>query len=47
MLIEFGCKGTTFFANNRLFLRIFVCELLELFFFFSAIELLSRFPREQ
>ena len=32
MLIEFGCKGTTFFANNRLFLRIFVCELLELFF---------------
>ena len=48
MLIEFGCKGTTFFANNRLFLRIFVCELLELFFFlFSAIELLCRFPREQ
>ena len=49
MLIEFGCKGTTFSANNRLFLRIFVCELLELFFFFflfSAIELLSRFPRE-
>ena len=32
MLIEFGCKGTTFFANNRRFLRIFVCELLELFF---------------
>ena len=27
MLIEFGCKGTTFFANNRLFLRIFVCEI--------------------
>ena len=48
MLIEFGCKGTTFSANNRLFLRIFVCELLELsFFLFSAIELLSRFPREQ
>ena len=48
MLIEFGCKGTTFFANNRLFLRIFVCELPELFFFlFSAIELLSRFPRER
>ena len=48
MLIEFGCKGTTFFANNRLFSRFFVCELLELFFFlFSAIELLSRFPREQ
>ena len=46
MLIEFGCKGTTFSANNRQFLRIFVCELLELFFF-SAIELLSRFPREQ
>ena len=47
MLIEFGCKGTTFSANNRLFLRIFVCELLELFFFlFSAIELLSRFPHE-
>ena len=47
MLIEFGCKGTTFFANNRLFLRIFVCELLELFFFlFSATEEFDCFPRE-
>ena len=24
MLIEFGCKGTTFFANGRLFFQSFL-----------------------
>ena len=38
MLIEFGHKGTAFFANNRIFLCFFVCPFCSCAWFLAILQ---------